>query len=132
MNLLKQLFSRRRRYADLSESIREHLEEKTEELMESGMSREEADRRVRREFGNVALTEQRSREVWQWPTLESIWADVRFSLRQLSRAWGFTITAVLTLALGIAVNATMFSLVSAFLLPRLPGHDAQNVVVVTS
>ena len=76
MNLLKQLFSRRRRYADLSESIREHLEEKTEELMESGMSREEADRRVRREFGNVALTEQRSREVWQWPTLESIWADV--------------------------------------------------------
>jgi putative ABC transport system permease protein len=132
MQWLKQIFSRKRRYDELAASIREHLEEKIECLTEEGMSREEATRAARREFGNVTLMEERSREVWQWPTVESIWADTKFALRQLGKAWGFTITAVSTLALGIAVNATMFSLVSAFLLPRLPGRDAEHVVVVSS
>ena len=69
MRWLDQIFSRRRRYSDLSESIREHLEEKIEDLMEDGMSREEATRAARHEFGNVTLIEERSREVWQWPNL---------------------------------------------------------------
>ncbi len=132
MQWLKQLFARGRRYDDLAISIKEHLEERIEELMEGGMSREVAQSAARREFGNVTLIEERSRDVWAWPTLDSVWADVRFALRQLLRAPGFTTTAVLTLALGIAVNATMFSLVSAFLLPHLPGRDPQNVVVVSS
>jgi len=126
------LFSRRRRFEELSESMREHLSEKVEELVEGGMAREDAEFAAKREFGNVTRIEERSREVWQWPTVESIWADVRFALRQLVKAPGFTVTAVLTLALGIAVNATMFSLVSAFLLPRLPGRDAKKMVVVSS
>jgi hypothetical protein len=79
MQRLKQLLSRGRRYNDLSVSIREHLEEKIEELMEDGMSKEEATRTARREFGNVSLLEERSREVWQWPTLESVWADAKFA-----------------------------------------------------
>jgi putative ABC transport system permease protein len=132
MKWLKQLFSRRRRYDDLSISIQEHLEEKIEELMEDGMSREEATHTARREFGNVTLIEEHSREAWQWPTAESILADVRFALRQLIKSPGFTTTAVLTLALGIAVNATMFSLVSAFLMPHLPGRDPQSLVVVSA
>ena len=97
MQGIKQLFLRRRRYDDLSVSIREHLQERIEELMEDGMSKEEATRTARREFGNVSLIEERSREVWQWPTLESIWADAKFSLRQLGRSPGFTISALLTL-----------------------------------
>ena len=132
MPWLNQLFTRGRRYDDLAISIKEHLEERIEELMEGGMSREGAQSAARREFGNVTLIEERSRDVWGWPTLDSIWADLRFALRQLLRAPGFTTTAVLTLALGIAVNATMFSLVSAFLLPHLPGRDPQNVIVVSS
>jgi hypothetical protein len=73
MQWLKQIFSRKRRYDELAASIREHLEEKIECLTEEGMSREEATRAARREFGNVTLMEERSREVWQWPTVESIW-----------------------------------------------------------
>lgn len=132
MRSLKQFFTRRRRYDDLAVSIKEHIEEKIDELMEEGMSRKNAERIARREFGNVTLIEERSREVWQWPTLESIWSDIRFALRQITKAPGFTATAVLTLSLGIAVNATMFSLVSAFLLPSLPGRNPQNVVVISS
>ena len=132
MSWLTQLLSRRRRYEDLTVSIHEHIAEKAEELMDGGMSRVEAEQTARREFGNIRLIEQRSREVWQWPTVESLLADVRFALRQLVKSPGFTITAVATLALGIAVNATMFSMVSAFLLPHLPGRDPQSMVVVSS
>ena len=132
MSWFAQLFSRRRRYDDLSVSIGEHIAERAEELMESGTPRAQAEQTARREFGNVGLIEQRSRELWQRPTTESLLADVRFALRQLIKSPGFTATAVITLALGIAVNATMFSLVSAFLLPHLPGRDSKSLVVVSS
>jgi putative ABC transport system permease protein len=113
-------------------SIHEHIAERAEEFMDSGMSRVDAEQTARREFGNLGLIEQRSREVWQWPTAESLFADVRFALRQLIKSPGFTVTAVASLALGIAVNSTMFSLVSAFLLPHLPGREPQSCVVVSS
>src|SRR5580704_8258962 len=132
MSWFMQLFSRHRHYDDLKVSINEHIAERADELMDGGMSRVEAEQTARREFGNVGLIEQRGREVWQWPTVESLLADVRFALRQLIKSPGFTVTAVATLALGIAVNATMFSLVSAFLLPHLPGRDPQSLVVVSS
>ena len=61
------LFSRRRHYNELSESIREHLDEKIADLMDRGMARENAEQTARREFGNVARIEERGREVWQWP-----------------------------------------------------------------
>ena len=70
MGWLRQLLSRRRRYDELSESIREHLDEEIAELMDRGMSREQAEQSARRDFGNVTLIEQRCREVWQWPGLE--------------------------------------------------------------
>ena len=132
MQRLANLFSRRCRYDDLAVSIQEHIAERAEELMEGGIPRAEAEQAARREFGNVGLIEQHSREAWQWTTVESILADTQFALRQLIKSPGFTATAVVTLALGIAVNATMFSLVSAFLLPHLPGRDPQNLVVVSS
>jgi hypothetical protein len=72
MNWLEQLFSRRRRYDELSESIREHLDEKIADMMDRGMTRGETERSARREFGNVGRVEERSREVWQWPMLGSI------------------------------------------------------------
>jgi predicted permease len=126
----KQRFSRRRRYNELSESMREHLEETTEELMDHGTSREEAALAARRQFGNFALLEERSREVWQWPTMESIWADVKFALRQLRRTPGFTIVSLLTLALGIGANTAIYSIIQAVLLHPLPYHDPNRLVLL--
>jgi len=132
MGLLGRLFSRRRRYDDISVSIQEHIDERVDELTAQGMPRAQAEQQARREFGNVTLMEERSREVWQWTAIESVLADLSFAFRQLVKAPGFALTAVLTLALGIAINATMFSMVSAFLLPHLPGRDPQHIVVVSS
>jgi hypothetical protein len=130
MNWLAHLFSRNRRYDDLAVSIQEHLDERTEELMDDGMSREEATRAARREFGDVTQITERSREAWQWPTLESIWADVRFALHQLRKSPGFAITAILTLALGVGATTAIFSVVKAVLLAPLPYKDADRLVAV--
>src|SRR6266567_2490811 len=119
MGWLRRLFSRRRLYNELSETIREHLEEKVADLMDQGMTREQAERVARRDFGNVTRIEERSREVWQWPALEGIVADVRFALRQLIKSPGFTITAVLTLALGIGATTAIFTLVEQVMLQSL-------------
>ena len=68
---IRQLFTRRRRYEDISLSIREHLEERIDELTAGGMDRRAAEQTARREFGNISLVEERSREVWQSRVLES-------------------------------------------------------------
>jgi predicted permease len=121
------IFRRGKLYNDLSEEMRLHLEERTEQLMGEGLSRDEAAQQARRVFGNRTLIEQRSREVWLWPTLESVWADVRLSLRQLRRAPGFTVAAVLTLALAIGANAVVFSVMNAFIIRPLNVPNAQSL-----
>jgi predicted permease len=130
MNRLKKMLTRRRLYGELSEEIAAHLEEKIEEMVENGMPRKEAAAAARREFGNVALIEEDSREVWQWPTLESFLADLRYGVRMLLRNPGFGLTAILTLAIGIGANAAVFSIVNSILLKPLPYSDEERLVMV--
>lgn len=130
MRSIGRILSRRRRYDDLSVSIQEHLYEKIDELMEDGLSREDAELRARREFGNVALIEEHSREVWQLSGIESLWADVRFALRQLRKAPGMSLLAILTLALGIGANTSMFTVIECVLLRPLPYAHSNRLVYI--
>jgi predicted permease len=131
MQWLKQLFTRRRRYDELSESIREHLEEKIADLMDDGMTRAEAERSARREFGNVVVIEERSREVWQLSTLESTCADLGYAARKLRKSPGFTITCLLTLSLGICANTAVFSTINTILFHPLPYRDPGRLVLIS-
>jgi len=130
MGWLKKLFSRRRMYAELSEEIREHLEEKVEELVGGGMLRKDAEAAARREFGNVTLVEEDGRSVWRWAWIEDFLSDVRYGLRGLRKNPGFTAIAILTLALGIGATTAIYSVTYATLLAPLPYPHPDRLVIV--
>ena len=94
------------------------------------MTQKAAEQAARRQFGNVTLIEERSREVWQWPTMESIVADLRFALRQLCKSPGFSATAIVTLTLCIGANAVVFNLLNGLVLRPLNVPDGKNLYQV--
>ncbi len=130
MNWIPSLIRRRKLYNDLSEEIRLHIEERADELVREGLNPKEAEQQARRAFGNRTLLEERSREVWLWPTLESIWADIRFALRQLRHSSGFTFAAVATLALAIGANAVVFAVLNALFLRPLNVPNAESLYTI--
>jgi predicted permease len=130
MRWVRQLFSRRRHYDDLSAEIREHLEEKVEELVAGGMSRKDASAAARREFGNLTLIEEDSRAVWGRTAIESFFADLRYGLRAMRRNPGFSALAILSLASGIGANTAIFSLINTLMLRTLPVRDPGQLVAL--
>jgi predicted permease len=128
MRGLLRTVGRKQRYDDISVSIEEHLAERTEELMEEGLPRQQAEQQARREFGNATLIEEKAREAWQWQRLETLLSDVRFALRRLARAPGFTVTVLLTLAIGIGANVAVFSVLNCVLLKPLPYPESNRLV----
>jgi len=129
---LRSLFHRAQLDHELNAELAAHLELAIEENLQRGMPAEEARRYALIRFGGTEQVKQQHREARGLPALDILLQDLRYAVRGLFKNAGFTTAAVLTLALGIAVNATMFSLVSAFLLRRPPGRDPERVVVVSS
>jgi len=129
MNWLDRIF-RRRLYDELGEELRQHIDEKAEQLMRTeNLSRAEAEQAARRAFGNATLVEQRSRETWQWSLVESIVADVQFALRQIRQMPGFSLAVILLLGLGIGATTAVFSLVNAILLKPVPYPEPNSIVL---
>ncbi len=130
MRWLDRLRARRTADRDLAEEIQQHLDEKTEDLVRDGMSRDEASWAARRAFGNVTLTRERGRDVWRWALVEDLASDARYALRQLRRSPSFAAAAVLTLAIGIGANTAIFSIADAALLNPLPFPHPDRLVTV--
>jgi predicted permease len=130
MGWLRQLWSRRRRYDELSETIREHLDEKIADLMDRGMKQEQAEATARREFGNVTRIEERSREVWRWSWFDSLARDFRISCRTLLRSPEFSIVAIAVLGLCIGATTSLFTVVRSVLLRPLPFRDPDRLVML--
>src|SRR5215203_5484978 len=117
---------------ELDAEIRSHLDEAMHDRIESGESPDEARVNALREFGNVGLVKEVTREMWGWATLKQMVQDLRFGLRMLWKNRGFSLVAILTLAFGIGTNTAIYSVVNGVLLRPLPFPDAERLVYFES
>src|SRR5512144_279656 len=113
---------------DLERELDFHLQEATDRLIESGMTPDQAAREAARRFGHRPTLKERTRDMDIATWLESLVADLRYAFRSLRSAPGFTLVAVLSLALGIGANTAIFSLIDAVLIKPLPFADASSLV----
>ena len=115
---------------ELEEELRDHLQHRADDLERSGMSRAEAMRQARIEFGGFEHYREESHAAQGWHQGETLLRDVRFGLRILKKSPAFTAAAVITLALGIGANTALFALVRGILLRPLPVRAASRLVVI--
>ncbi|HEY5083996.1 MAG TPA: permease prefix domain 1-containing protein, partial [Rhizomicrobium sp.] len=128
----KNLFATQRVEADLDEEMRAYVEMNAAERVAGGMSAAEARRTALADFGGVEQVKQRVRDRRSGAGLQLIWQDMRYGMRQLRRNRAFTLTAVITLGLGIGATAAIFSAVYSLLLRPLPYPDASRLVWISN
>ncbi len=127
---LKALFLKRRLDSDMADELAFHQAMLQNKLVRQGMAQAEAEAQTRRAFGNPSRWHERLRELWQFRTLENLGRDISFSFRVLRKSPGFTFVALLTLALGVGANTTVFSMINGLLLRPLAVPDSNRLAVL--
>ncbi|MGB6883103.1 MAG: ABC transporter permease [Candidatus Acidiferrum sp.] len=130
LSRLGEAFGKKRREQELAAEMESHLQLHVEDNLQAGMSLAQARREAIMKLGGVEQTKENYRERRGLPLLEVFLQDLRFGTRMLRKNPAFTLVAVLTLALGIAANSTIFSFVSAILYTRPPVSDPDRLAVV--
>jgi putative ABC transport system permease protein len=125
------IFCRRQREAELDEEIEAHLRMAVQERLEQGETAEQAHGLAVREFGNVTLVKEVTRDMWGVRWLETLLQDLHYGARRLRRNPGFTALAILTLALGLGAVNTIFAVVETVLLRPLDFPDPERIFTVT-
>jgi predicted permease len=127
---MKNWFRRRDRAREIHEEIESHLAMRAEWNRDAGMAPDAARTNAQRRFGNAAMIEEDTRRVRGFPWIESLAQDARYAFRGFSRSPVFTLTAVLTIALGIGASTAVFSLVDRILFRSLPYPQADRLVSI--
>ena len=127
---LRSLRQWRRQESELDEEIRFHLAQEAEERMAAGMSPEEARAAALRDFGNVTLTRELTRETWGWGPVDRLYQDARAAIRGLRRAPGITAMIAVMLSLGLGTTTAVFGIVSPLFIRSLPYPQADRLLAV--
>jgi predicted permease len=124
------LFRINRLENDMQRELKFHLEREIEENLRRGLTRDEARRRAIVSFGGVEQLKEQCRDVQRSRVVENMWHDARYAARLLFRNKGFTVIAVMTLALGIGANTAIFSVIYGVLLRPLPYENGDRLAVL--
>jgi predicted permease len=119
-----------KRDADLERELQSDLELEEEEQRESGVSPAEAGHAALRAFGNPTLIREQTRAVWSWNMLETLLRDLKMGIRTLFRSPGFSVIAVVVMALCIGATTSLFTVVRSVLLRPLPFRDPARLVMI--